>query len=102
MGLNSDASVRRIKGPKRPVNSEKDRLRVIAGLGAVDYVTLFSEETPLHLICEIQHDVLVKGSDWQKDTIVGAEEVRSWGGRIRRIPLLRGRSTTALIQKIRG
>lgn len=100
LGLNSDASVRRLKGSRRPVNSEKDRLRVVAGLEALDYVTLFSEATPLHLIHQIRPDVLVKGADWKESQIAGAREVRSWGGKVKRVRLLPGRSTTGTLNKI--
>ena len=102
LGLNSDASVRRLKGPGRPVNSETDRLRVMAALEAVDFVTLFSETTPLRLICEIRPDVLAKGADWRESEIVGAREVKSWGGRVKRIRLLPGRSTTRMLEILRG
>ncbi len=100
VGLNSDASVRRLKGPGRPVHREEDRLRVIAALEAVDYVTLFSEETPLRLIEAVQPHVLVKGADWKKSEIVGAREVESWGGRVKRVPLVSGRSTTAILRRL--
>lgn len=100
IGLNADASVRRLKGPGRPVNSERDRLKVLAALDSVDYVTLFSEETPLRLITELRPHILVKGADWEKDQIVGAREMESWGGRVKRIKLLRGRSTTNLLTKV--
>lgn len=102
VGVNTDASVRRLKGPVRPLNSEKDRLRVLAALEAIDYVTLFSEETPLRLIQEVRPHVLVKGADWREDQIVGAREVRSWGGRVKRIRFVPGRSTTALLKRIKG
>jgi len=102
VGLNSDSSARRVKGPGRPINSERDRLRVLAALEAVDYVTLFSEDTPLELIRQIHPRVLVKGADWEKARIVGAREVESWGGRVRQIPLVRGRSTTRVLKRIRG
>ncbi len=101
VGLNSDASVRRLKGPGRPVNSEKDRAKVLAALQAVDYVTFFSEDTPLGLICELKPHVLVKGADWKKAEIAGAKEVESWKGRVRRVTLVTGRSTTALLRKVR-
>lgn len=101
VGLNSDASVRRIKGPGRPLNPGKDRLRVIAALEAVDYVTLFSEETPLRLIREIRPHILIKGADWKKNEIVGAGEVESWGGKVKRISLVPGRSTSRILEKIR-
>ena len=102
VGLNSDASVRRLKGAGRPVNSEKDRLKILAALQAVDYVTLFSEDTPLALIKEIRPHALVKGADWKKGEIVGGRELKSWGGKVRRIRLVPGRSTTALLKKIQG
>ena len=101
IGLNSDASVKRIKGPKRPITPVKDRLRVVAGLGAVDYVTIFSEDTPLQLIRAVRPHVLVKGADWKRDRIVGAEDVCSWGGKVKRIRLLPGRSTTRLMEKLK-
>lgn len=101
VGLNSDASVRKIKGSGRPVTSERDRLRILAALEAVDYVTLFSEETPLRLIREIRPHILVKGADWKRDQIVGARDVRSWGGRVRRIRLLPGRSSSGILQKMK-
>ena len=102
VGVNSDASVKRIKGPKRPVNPEGDRLKVIAGLEAVDYVTLFHEDTPLDLIQEIRPNVLVKGADWKKEKIVGGKEVESWGGKVKQVPLVPGRSTTRIIKKMKS
>lgn len=102
VGLNSDASVRRIKGPERPLTPEKDRLRILAALEAVDYVTLFSEETPLGLIRQIRPHILVKGADWKKGEIIGGPEVESWGGKVCRVPLVPGRSTTAFLRKIQG
>lgn len=100
VGLNSDASMKRIKGPDRPLTPERDRLRVLAALQAVDYVTLFSEETPLRLIRELRPHILVKGADWKKREIVGGREVESWGGRVKRIRLVPGRSTTAILKKL--
>lgn len=102
VGVNSDASVRFLKGPERPINPEQDRLKVVSALEAVDYVTLFPEETPLNLICEIRPDVLAKGADWEKNKIVGAKEVESWGGKVKQIPWVPGRSTTAVIEKMRS
>lgn len=102
VGLNSDASVRRIKGPERPINPEKDRLCVLAALQTVDCVTLFEEDTPLGLIQELRPDILVKGADWKENEVVGAREVKSWGGRVKRIRLLRGRSTTRMLEKLKG
>jgi len=101
LGLNSDGSVRRLKGRGRPVHSEKDRLKVIAALEAVDYVTLFSEDTPLRLIHEVRPHVLVKGADWRENQIIGARETHSWGGKVKRIRLLPGRSTTGTLKKIK-
>lgn len=102
VGVNSDRSVRRIKGPGRPVNSEGDRARVLAALEAVDYVTLFSEETPLALIRQIRPAVLVKGADWKESEIVGAQAVKSWGGKIRRVRFVPGRSTTSLLKRLQA
>ena len=101
VGLNSDSSVRALKGPGRPVNSEADRARVLAALGAVDYVVLFGEQTPLRLITAIRPEVLVKGADWAEAEIVGAAEVRAAGGRVERIALTADRSTTGLLTRIR-
>ena len=101
VGVNSDSSVKSYKGPDRPLNPQKDRLRVLAALECVDYAVLFNEPTPLRLILELQPDFLVKGSDWKKDQIAGAREVESWGGKVKLIPLVRGRSTTGLIQKMK-
>lgn len=100
VGVNSDTSVRRYKGPHRPVNAQSDRLEVLAALECVDFVVLFGEDTPLKLICEIKPAVLVKGADWKKADIVGASEVESWGGEVRRIHFVQGRSTTGTIEKI--
>lgn len=100
LGVNTDASVRAYKGPHRPVNSQADRIRLLTALTCVDYAVLFSEPTPLKLINAIRPDVLVKGADWKAGDIVGAREVLSWGGKIRRITFLKGRSTTNVIEKI--
>lgn len=102
VALNSDASVRALnKGPDRPVNSEQDRSIVVAGLGCVDYVTIFDEATPQKLIADLLPDVLVKGGDYTPATIVGREEVEAAGGRVVVIPLIEGRSTTDLLRRIR-
>ena len=102
VGLNTDASARRLgKGPDRPVNPEDDRAYVLAGLAAVDYVTLFDEDTPRALITALLPDVLVKGGDYTRDTIVGADEVEAAGGRVEVIPLLPGRSTTSILERVR-
>ncbi len=100
VGLNTDASVREQKGPQRPVNTEAARAAVLAGLSAVDAIVLFSDPTPLHLIEVLRPDVLVKGSDYAEGDIVGAPEVRSWGGRVLRAPLLEGYSTTDILGRI--
>ncbi|WP_448662043.1 D-glycero-beta-D-manno-heptose 1-phosphate adenylyltransferase [Sphingomonas sp. CJ20] len=97
VGLNSDESVRRLKGPQRPVNALVDRAEVLSGLAAVDHVVLFEEDTPLELIRAIRPDVLVKGGDYDADTIVGADIVRAGGGEVCIAPLLAGRSTTAIL-----
>lgn len=100
VGLNGDRSVRKIKGPSRPIQTERDRATVLTALTAVDFVTIFNEPTPLRAIQTIQPRVLVKGADWPMHRIVGAQEIRSWGGRVKRIRLVRGRSTTAILKKI--
>ncbi len=102
VGLNADSSVRALKGPDRPINPEGDRARVLASLAAVDAVVLFAEATPLELIRALRPDVLVKGADYREDQVVGATEVRSWGGRVALLPLLAGRSTTAAIARLKG
>ncbi|MCE3008905.1 MAG: D-glycero-beta-D-manno-heptose 1-phosphate adenylyltransferase [Bacteroidetes bacterium] len=100
VGLNDDASVQRLKGPKRPINTLKDRALVLAGLGFVAAVVPFGEDTPLSLIKLIRPDILAKGADYEIENIVGAKEVMGWGGRVERMPLLPGRSTTALIERL--
>lgn len=102
VGLNSDRSVRSIKGEGRPVNTELDRAEVLAALGSVDYVAVFDEDTPEKLIKKLRPDILVKGGDWKEDDIVGAEFVKSHGGRVVRIPFVKGHSTTSLIRRISG
>ncbi len=100
VGVNSDSSVRQLKGATRPVNSEKERARVLAGLGCVDFVVLFSEDTPLQLITALQPDVLVKGADWPEEQIAGAAEVKATGGTVKRIPFSTACSTSKIIAKI--
>ena len=100
VAINSDASVRRLKGPGRPVLTEDERAEVIAALGAVDFVTIFDEETPRELIAELLPDVLVKGGDWPVAEIVGREEVEAGGGRVLALPYLEGSSTSDLIDRI--
>jgi D-beta-D-heptose 7-phosphate kinase/D-beta-D-heptose 1-phosphate adenosyltransferase len=100
VAINSDASVRKIKGPRRPIVKQFDRLGMIAGLVSVDYVVLFKEDTPLKIIKTIKPDILVKGADWKKDKIVGADFLKQYGGKVFNIKLTQGRSTTDLIRKI--
>jgi D-beta-D-heptose 7-phosphate kinase/D-beta-D-heptose 1-phosphate adenosyltransferase len=102
VGLNSDASVRRLKGPTRPVQAEAARAAVLASLADADLVTVFEEDTPEALIAALRPEVLVKGADYTLETVVGAELVRSWGGRVMLAELLPGNSTTATIARLRG
>lgn len=102
VGLNSDRSVHRLKGPQRPVQSEAERAYVLAALRDVDAVVTFSEDTPLALIRRLRPDVLVKGGDYEPATVVGRDEVESWGGRVVIVPLRPGQSTTAIIDKLRA
>jgi rfaE bifunctional protein nucleotidyltransferase chain/domain len=103
VGVNSDASARRLgKGSDRPFTAEAARARVLAALGAVDCVVLFAEETPLALIQALEPDVLVKGADYSRDRIVGADWVEARGGRVVRVPLLAGYSTSALVERLRA
>jgi len=99
VGLNSDDSVRRLKGPSRPVVGESERGRVLAAVSAVDAVVIFADDTPLRLIEAVRPDVLVKGGDYSIGGVVGANEVRAWGGRVELIPLVPEMSTTRLIAK---
>lgn len=102
VGLNSDASVRRLKGPSRPVRSESERAYVLAALGMVDAVVIFDEDTPLALILALGPDVLVKGGDYDENTVVGGPEVRARGGKVVIVPLTPGHSTTAIVERLRG
>ena len=99
VGLNGDASVRRLKGAGRPVQKEADRAYLLASLGCVSYVVIFSEDTPAALIEDVVPHVLVKGGDWKGKTIAGADFVRSRGGAVRTIRFVPGRSTTAIIAR---
>ena len=99
VALNSDSSVRKIKGTGRPIVNELDRIRIISALESVDYTVLFKEKTPLKLIETLKPDILVKGSDWDKNNIIGANFVLNHGGRVLTIKLTVGRSTTNLIKK---
>ena len=100
LGINTDASVQRLKGPTRPIVNQDDRARVLAALASTDAITFFDEETPLDLIRAIQPDVIVKGGDYTEETVVGAKEVRSWGGRVEIVPTVEGFSTTAIVNKM--
>ncbi|MEO5365266.1 MAG: D-glycero-beta-D-manno-heptose-7-phosphate kinase [Magnetococcus sp. WYHC-3] len=102
IGLNTDASVRLLKGPERPINPEFDRARILAALSFVDAVILFDEETPLELIRALRPDVLVKGADYREDQVVGSSDVRGWGGDVVLIPLTAGRSTSRIVAKLRS
>jgi D-beta-D-heptose 7-phosphate kinase/D-beta-D-heptose 1-phosphate adenosyltransferase len=100
VGVNSDSSVRKLKGPKRPILPEEERAGILSGLGCVDYVTLFDEIDPLKLITSLQPDVLVKGGDWTKEQTVGKEVVERLGGEVVIIPFIKGASTSNLIETI--
>ncbi len=100
VGVNTDESVQRLKGPSRPVNNEYDRAMVLSTLSSVDYTVYFSEDTPLRLIKDIKPSVLVKGGDYSLETIVGADFVLTNGGEVLTIDLVQGKSTTAIIKKL--
>ena len=100
VGINSDDSVRRLKGESRPVRSAAERAFVLAALECVDLVVIFPEDTPLELVKVLKPNVIVKGGDYTEATIVGANEVKSWGGRVVVVPLTPGQSTTAIIRKL--
>jgi D-beta-D-heptose 7-phosphate kinase/D-beta-D-heptose 1-phosphate adenosyltransferase len=100
VGVNTDASVKRLKGPSRPVRNEAERAYVLAGMEAVDCVVLFEQDTPLELVLALRPDVIAKGGDYSEDTIVGAKEVKEWGGDAVVIPLTPGHSTTSIIEKL--
>ncbi len=102
VGLNADASVRRLKGPTRPVRAEAERAYVLAALAMVDVVVVFEQDTPLELVRLLEPDVIVKGGDYRPETIVGAAEVTARGGRVVVIPLTPGQSTTSIIEKLRA
>ena len=102
VGVNSDRSVRSYKGPDRPINAERDRAEVLASLASVDAVVIFDEDTPHTIIARVQPDVLVKGADWGPDNIVGRDVVEARGGRVVRMELAAGFSTTGLIDRVRG
>jgi D-beta-D-heptose 7-phosphate kinase/D-beta-D-heptose 1-phosphate adenosyltransferase len=101
VGVNDDDSVRRLKGPSRPVRTAADRAYVLAALEAVDAVVIFPEDTPLELIRRVRPDVLVKGGDYSLDAVVGRDDVEAWGGRVVIVPLTAGHSTTSIIHRLR-
>ena len=101
VGVNSDRSVRAVKGAGRPIVPEQERAEVLAALGCVDAVVIFDEPTPREIVAALLPDVLVKGGDWSSDRIVGREEVEGAGGRVVSIPVLAGHSTSAMVEKIR-
>ena len=100
LALNSDSSVRAIKGDKRPLVPEEERAEVLAGLECIDFVTIFPEPTPLELICYLRPDTLIKGGDWSEDKVVGRDEIKQWGGNVTIIPEVIGKSTTNIVDKI--
>ena len=100
VGINSDDSVRRLKGPTRPIRTDAERAYILGALECVDLVVIFPDDTPLNLVGHLRPDVIVKGGDYSEDTIVGAAEVKSWGGRVLVVPLTPGHSTTAIIRKL--
>lgn len=99
VGINADASVKRLKGPTRPVQSEQDRAEILAALGCVDFTVIFEEDTPANLIEKIRPDILVKGGDWKIESIVGADFVQSYGGVVMSLQFIDGKSTTKIIEK---
>lgn len=101
VGINTDESVRKLKGPTRPIQNENDRAEILAALKAVDHCILFSEETPLNLIKKIRPDVLVKGGDWKTDKIIGSDFVLSYGGAVKSLNYVDGKSTTIIIEKLK-
>jgi rfaE bifunctional protein nucleotidyltransferase chain/domain len=100
VAVNSDSSVRTIKGAKRPINSQAERAEALAALASVDYVTVFDEPDPYRVIRELQPDVLVKGGDWPVERIIGRDVVEARGGRVVNVPFVEGQSTTGIIEKI--
>ncbi len=99
VGINTDDSVKKLKGPTRPIQNENDRAEILAALAAVDFVALFGEETPENLIHMVRPDILVKGGDWPIEKIVGAKYVMSYGGSVQSLKFIEGRSTTNIISK---
>jgi D-beta-D-heptose 7-phosphate kinase/D-beta-D-heptose 1-phosphate adenosyltransferase len=99
VGINADSSVKRLKGPQRPVFPENERGEILGALEMVDYVCAFAEDTPLETILVVRPDILVKGADWT-DNIVGSKEVEGWGGKVVALPLVEGQSTTGVIERV--
>ncbi|MHC4483410.1 MAG: D-glycero-beta-D-manno-heptose 1-phosphate adenylyltransferase, partial [Planctomycetota bacterium] len=102
VGLNSDSSVKLIKGPDRPINNQYDRASVLAALETVDYIAVFDESEPLNLIKKVKPDVLVKGQDWADKGVVGQDFVESYGGKVVLAPLVEGKSSTSVIEKMKS
>jgi len=100
VGVNSDDSVKRLKGPTRPIQNEKDRAEILLGLKSVDHTVIFTEDTPQKLIEQVRPDILVKGGDWTPDKIVGGAFVQSYGGQVCSLSFIDGKSTTKIIEKI--
>lgn len=98
VAINSNGSVKKIKGDRRPIIDEKDRMAIVAAIGAVDYVVKFSQETPLKIIKTIKPHILIKGGDWRKEDIVGADFVQSYKGKVKSLPYIKGHSTTFIIK----
>jgi len=102
LGLNSDKSVKKLKGKSRPINTQQDRATVLAAFSFVDYVIIFEEDTPYELIKELQPDILVKGGDWHRDQIVGSDLVLKRGGKVLSLSYVQGLSTTNILDKLKG
>lgn len=100
VAVNSDTSVKGLKGPERPVQNEQDRAEILLSLGCVDFVTIFSDPTPENVIRQVRPHVLVKGGDWPVEKIVGASFVQSYGGEVKSLPFVTGRSTSSILEKI--
>jgi D-beta-D-heptose 7-phosphate kinase/D-beta-D-heptose 1-phosphate adenosyltransferase len=101
LALNSDSSVRSLKGNERPLVPEKERAEILAALEFIDFVIIFTELTPLELINYLKPDILIKGGDWAEEDVVGREEIKAWGGRVAIIPEVEGKSTTNIVEKIK-
>ncbi|HDQ03020.1 MAG TPA: D-glycero-beta-D-manno-heptose 1-phosphate adenylyltransferase [Deltaproteobacteria bacterium] len=102
LALNSDSSVKKIKGEKRPLVNQEERAEIVAALEFIDFVTIFDEQTPLELINLLKPDVLIKGGDWTEEQIVGREEIAQWGGKLVVIPEIKDKSTTNIVEEIRN